>query len=79
MHMQGSKQQDVFLNFPEHGLHLVFDGASQRLRLLELFDLSRMQVKARALTAAQACHSRNNIALDQHLWHSQEARACLTL
>ena len=47
--MQASNQQDILLNFPEHGLHLVFDGANQRLRLLEIYDLSRMQVNARAL------------------------------
>ena len=42
--LQASHKQDFILSLPEHGLHLVFDGISQRLRLIEIFDLSRMQV-----------------------------------
>ena len=43
--LQASHKQDLILSFPEHGLHLIFDGISQRLALIEVFDLSRMQVK----------------------------------
>ncbi len=42
--MQGSSHEDILLNFPEHGMHLIFDGCSQRLRLIEVYDLSRVQV-----------------------------------
>jgi len=36
--------QDVVINFPEHGMHLRFEPRSQRLRLVEVYDLSRLQV-----------------------------------
>ena len=43
--LQASHKQDLILSFPEHGLHLIFNGINQRLRLIEVFDLSRTQVK----------------------------------
>ncbi len=36
--------QDIILNFPEHGIHLRFEPKSQRLRLIEAYDLTRAQV-----------------------------------
>mmetsp|Transcript_461 Transcript_461/g.1060 ORF Transcript_461/g.1060 Transcript_461/m.1060 type:complete len:655 (+) Transcript_461:52-2016(+) len=36
---------DIVLNFPEAGMHLRFEPVSQRLRLIEVYDLTRMQVK----------------------------------
>lgn len=36
--------QDIVINFPEHGMHLRFEARSQRLRLVEVYDLSRLQV-----------------------------------
>ncbi|BDA50963.1 probable UPF0183 protein C16orf70 homolog at N-terminal half [Coccomyxa sp. Obi] len=43
--------QDIVINFPEHGMHLRFEPRSQRLRLIEVYDLSRLQVKyGKALT-----------------------------
>lgn len=38
--------QDIIFNLPEHGIHLRFDPRSQRLRLIEAYDLSRAQVSA---------------------------------
>uniref|UniRef100_A0A061R1P5 Upf0183 protein n=2 Tax=Tetraselmis sp. GSL018 TaxID=582737 RepID=A0A061R1P5_9CHLO len=37
--------RDIVLNFPEAGMHLRFEPHSQRLRLIEVYDLSRMQVR----------------------------------
>jgi len=37
--------KDIILNFPEAGMHLRFEPYSQRLRLIEIYDLSRMQVR----------------------------------
>ena len=42
--MQGLLQHDLVLNLPEHGMHLLFSPVTQRLRLIEVYDLSRMQV-----------------------------------
>lgn len=36
--------QDIVVNFPEHGMHLRFEPRSQRLRLVEVYDVSRLQV-----------------------------------
>jgi len=36
---------DIILNFPESGMHLRFEPVSQRLRLIEVYDLSRMQIR----------------------------------
>ena len=35
---------DLVLNLPEHGMHLRFDPGTQRLRLIEIYDISRIQV-----------------------------------
>lgn len=51
MCVQGGPGTHLLLNFPEHGLHLVFEGFSQRLCLIEVFDLSRVQVSAGVATA----------------------------
>jgi hypothetical protein len=40
---QALLEHDLILNFPEHGMHLRFDPSSQRLRLIEVYDVSRMQ------------------------------------
>lgn len=42
--VQAMLEQDIILNFPEHGLHLRFEPSSQRLRLIEVYDTSRIQV-----------------------------------
>ena len=36
--------QDIVINFPEHGFHLRFEPRSQRLRLIEVYDVTRLQV-----------------------------------
>jgi Uncharacterised protein family (UPF0183) len=41
---QDMLDQDIVLNLPEHGIHLRFEPKSQRLRLIEAYDLSRSQV-----------------------------------
>ena len=43
--MQGGCDEVILLKFPEHGMHLVFDAKSQKLRLIEVYDLSRVQVR----------------------------------
>ncbi|KAL2988201.1 hypothetical protein AAZX31_11G072800 [Glycine max] len=35
---------DVVISFPDHGFHLRFDPWSQRLRLIEIFDVKRLQM-----------------------------------
>lgn len=35
---------DLIINFPEHGMHLRFEPSRQQLRLIEIYDVSRMQV-----------------------------------
>ena len=42
---QGQLEQDIVINFPEHGLHLRFEPRSQRLRLIEVYDVSRLQAR----------------------------------
>ena len=36
---------DLLVHLPEYGLHLYFEGVSQALRLVEVYDLTRLQVK----------------------------------
>eukprot|EP00258_Populus_trichocarpa_P044616 XP_024460635.1 UPF0183 protein At3g51130 isoform X6 [Populus trichocarpa] len=36
---------DIVLSFPDHGFHLRFDPWSQRLRLIEIFDVKRLQMR----------------------------------
>ena len=38
--LQALLDQDLILNFPEHGMHLRFEPSSQRLRLIEVYDIS---------------------------------------
>ncbi|KAL0047926.1 hypothetical protein WJX82_003400 [Trebouxia sp. C0006] len=47
---------DILLNFPEHGVHLMFESSSQKLRLIEVYDLSRLQVKRGAATVGGSAH-----------------------
>ncbi|GFY87977.1 hypothetical protein Acr_05g0016160 [Actinidia rufa] len=35
---------DIVISFPDHGFHLRFDPWSQRLRLIEVFDVKRLQM-----------------------------------
>ena len=42
--MQVVFSQDIVINFPEHGFHLRFEPRSQRLRLIEVYDVTRLQV-----------------------------------
>ena len=62
MLLQGSTQQDILLYFPEHGLHLIFDGASQMLRLIEVLDLSRVQVVSESSSQASTDAASMNAA-----------------
>lgn len=48
--LQAQLDQDIVINFPEHGLHLRFEARSQRLRLIEVYDVSRLQVCLRGLS-----------------------------
>ena len=43
--LQTTSVDDILLNFPEHGVHLIFESSSQKLRLIEVYDLSRLQVR----------------------------------
>lgn len=52
---KGRPRPDVALAFPELGFHLLFDGAQQRLRLVEVHDATRLQVGAAAGAAAGLC------------------------
>lgn len=36
---------DMVISFPDHGFHLRFDPWSQRLRLIEIFDIKRLQMR----------------------------------
>ncbi|KAL5713411.1 hypothetical protein ACHQM5_015487 [Ranunculus cassubicifolius] len=36
---------DIVISFPDHGFHLRFDPWSQRLRLIEVFDVKRIQMR----------------------------------
>ncbi|KAK6922638.1 Phagosome assembly factor 1 [Dillenia turbinata] len=36
---------DIIISFPDHGFHLRFDPWSQRLRLVEIFDIERLQMR----------------------------------
>ncbi|XP_031110279.1 UPF0183 protein At3g51130 [Ipomoea triloba] len=36
---------DIVISFPDHGFHLRFDPWSQRLRLIEIFDVKRLQMR----------------------------------
>ncbi|KAL4426708.1 hypothetical protein ABPG77_004764 [Micractinium sp. CCAP 211/92] len=36
---------DLALGLPEHGMHLLFEGTQQRLRLIEVYDITRLQVR----------------------------------
>lgn len=43
--LQTTSLDDILLNLPEHGVHLIFESSSQTLRLIEVYDLSRLQVR----------------------------------
>ena len=51
-HMQALFNQDIVINFPEHGFHLRFDPRSQRLRLIEVYDVTRLQVRRALMQSA---------------------------
>ncbi|KAM7250021.1 hypothetical protein ACFE04_021904 [Oxalis oulophora] len=36
---------DIVIEFPDHGFHIRFDPWSQRLRLIEIFDVKRLQMR----------------------------------
>jgi hypothetical protein len=36
---------DFVISFPDHGFHLRFDPWSQRLRLIEIYDVKRLQLR----------------------------------
>jgi hypothetical protein len=41
--------------FPDHGFHLLFDGHQQRLRLIEVHDTTRLQVRHWRHLLNQSC------------------------
>ncbi|DBA84874.1 TPA: hypothetical protein ACH3X1_005893 [Trebouxia sp. C0004] len=47
---------DILVNLPEHGVHLIFESSSQKLRVIEVYDLSRLQVKRGAATVGGSAH-----------------------
>ncbi|XP_057449311.1 PHAF1 protein At3g51130 isoform X2 [Lotus japonicus] len=44
-HLQEPLKLDIVISFPDHGFHLRFDPWSQRLRLIEIFDVKRLQMR----------------------------------
>lgn len=44
--LQDTLENDVLLRFPEYGFQLHFEPRSQRLRLIQVFDATRLQVSA---------------------------------
>ena len=60
-YMQGGCDEVILLKFPEHGMHLVFDAKSQKLRLIEVYDLSRVQV--RPCLPNPMCNSKTGLLL----------------
>ncbi|KAE9606658.1 hypothetical protein Lalb_Chr09g0321931 [Lupinus albus] len=38
-------KMDIVISFPDHGFHLRFDPWSQRLRLIEIYDVKRLQMR----------------------------------
>ncbi|EIE18598.1 UPF0183-domain-containing protein [Coccomyxa subellipsoidea C-169] len=48
--------QDIVINFPEHGMHLRFEPRSQRLRLVEVYDVSRLQASSPLAVTGGASH-----------------------
>jgi hypothetical protein len=42
--MQEPLKHDMVINFPANGFHLRFESTSQRLRLIEVYDITRLQV-----------------------------------
>ncbi len=46
---------DLALGLPEHGMHLLFDGTQQRLRLIEVYDTTRLQVNTWLPSPVCAC------------------------
>ncbi|KAG0570370.1 hypothetical protein KC19_6G157100 [Ceratodon purpureus] len=43
--VQEPLQMDLVLSFPEHGFHLRFESRSQRLRLIEVYDVQRLHMR----------------------------------
>ncbi len=80
--LQTKSVDDILLNFPEHGVHLIFESSSQKLRLIEVYDLSRLQVRllshsfGRSLTRS-LLHSLTH-SLGMCLLHSCVNRLCTT-
>ncbi|KAK9803064.1 hypothetical protein WJX73_005354 [Symbiochloris irregularis] len=54
---QDFMEQDILLNLPEHGMHLRFQAHSQRLRLIEIYDISRMEVRCGSGVMGGASHA----------------------
>ncbi|KAK4430662.1 hypothetical protein Salat_1366900, partial [Sesamum alatum] len=45
VHVKEPLKLDIVISFPDHGFHLRFDPWSQRLRLIEIFDVKRLQMR----------------------------------
>lgn len=50
---------DLILNLPEHGMHLRFEPRHQRLRLIEIYDISRVQVRFPCLPECHLFYQQN--------------------
>ncbi|KAF3593029.1 hypothetical protein DY000_02026465, partial [Brassica cretica] len=44
-HDEDPLKLDIVISFPDHGFHLRFDPWSQRLRLVEIYDVKRLQMR----------------------------------
>lgn len=55
-------EQDILLNLPEHGMHLRFQAKSQRLRLIEIYDISRMEVCLSLVPCSDALLIQNGVS-----------------
>ena len=54
--VQDTLARDVLVGFPEHGFQLHFEPHCQRLRLVEVFDVTRLQVHVRiGVRAGEVC------------------------
>lgn len=69
-HMQALFDQDIVINFPEHGFHLRFDPRSQRLRLIEVYDVTRLQVRRSLMQSATGLPVDSNL----HTWTGSRQR-----
>lgn len=41
----GARELDIVLNFPSYGFHLLFEPETQLLRMVEVYDVTRIQLR----------------------------------